>query len=52
MGSRRRLVDLRAKQRCDAEQEAGGEAVDRAEDPCAMSEAAEEGDMDWVRPWQ
>lgn len=34
-----------------AEQEAGGEAVDRAEDLSAMSEA-EEGEMDWVRPWQ
>lgn len=34
-----------------AEQETGGEAVDRAEDLSAMSEA-EEGEMDWVRPWQ
>lgn len=46
------LVDLRVKTAVRyAEQEVGGEAVDRAEDLSAMSEA-EEGEMDWVRPWQ
>lgn len=35
----------------NAEQETGGWAVDRAEEISAMSEA-EEGEMDWVRPWQ
>lgn len=34
-----------------AEKHSGGEAVDRAEDLTAMSEP-EDGEMDWVRPWQ